>query len=247
MCRHCQRGCVLLVWSHTSAPCLSVQLHQSELTTLCAICVCVCVCVCVHGCVLSMKSFRSFYLWKCKLCWLIKQVNYNIIISNYVVKYPIDDQKEKGINEQWESTEMRVGWRRELEKLSEARYPWKASVHPFISMGTWAPSLEAMTFHLLARFAVTSQVSDHSWEGVQTKAGLWDRSEIGVWPPGGTTGRQVEQSSASRRDSRHRGSQLARMRGLDGCEVVLLSVAMPQKPEMQTGGLCTCLSRLVVA
>ena len=59
---------------------------------------CVCVCVCV--CVLSIKSFRSFYLWKCKFCWLKKQVNYNIIISNYVVKYTIDDQKEKGINEQ---------------------------------------------------------------------------------------------------------------------------------------------------
>lgn len=47
----------------------------------------------------------------------------------------------------------------------------------------------------------------------------------------------MEQSSASGRDGRHhRGSQLARMQGLEGYEVVLLPVAAPWKPEMQTRG-----------
>lgn len=211
VCRRCQRGCILLsnvtqvlrvlVYNSTS---LSCTYWTDNIVR--------CVCVCV----LSIKSFRSFYLWKCKFCWLKKQVNYNIIISNYVVKYTIDDQKKKGINEQWESAEMRVGWRRELEKLLEARYAWKASIHPFISVGTWAPSSEAMTFHLLALFAVTSHVSDHSREGVQTKAGFWDRPDSGVWPPGGATGRQVGRSSVSGRDGHHhRGSHLARMQGLE--------------------------------
>lgn len=36
-----------------------------------------------------------------------------------------------------------------------------------------------MTLHLLAGFTVTSHVSDHSWVGGRTKAGFWDRSDVG--------------------------------------------------------------------